>query len=96
MCMIEYYATIKIINKVGLHVFGQKDIHKGPYKLSSEEKGRQCNTDASDDVTYADYKGAWLMKHTDTDEAIIITLIILLAADEKNRDLIMALLYVLS
>ena len=35
MCMIEYYATIKIINKVGLHVFGQKDIHKGPYKLPS-------------------------------------------------------------
>lgn len=36
------------------------------------------------------------MKRTDTDEAIIITLILLLSSDEKNRDLIMALLYILS
>lgn len=36
------------------------------------------------------------MKNTDTDEAIIITLIVLLSHDEKNKDMIMALLYILS
>ena len=36
------------------------------------------------------------MSCTDTDEAIIITLIVLLAADGKNHELIMALLYILS
>lgn len=36
------------------------------------------------------------MKRTYTDEAVIITLIVLLAPDEKNRDLITVLLYILS
>ena len=36
------------------------------------------------------------MKTAYTDEAVIISLIVILASDEKNRDLIMALLYILS
>lgn len=36
------------------------------------------------------------MKRASTDEAIIITLIVLLSHDEKNKDLITALLYILS
>ena len=36
------------------------------------------------------------MKRNYTDEAVIIALVILLASDEKNRDLITALLYILS
>ncbi len=34
--------------------------------------------------------------HHGTDEAIILSLVILLAADGKNRDLITVLLYILS
>lgn len=38
MCVIEYYATIKIINKVDLHVFGQKGIHKSPTNYHHRKK----------------------------------------------------------